>query len=105
MSERSEISCQVRMMPAARAMAIRCMVWLVEPPVACRPTTPLTTDLSSIISPAGVNSLPCAVIASARFVASRVSASRSGVPGLTKEEPGIWKPMISISIWLELAVP
>ncbi|MCY1229707.1 hypothetical protein D9M72_420840 [compost metagenome] len=80
-------------------------MWLVEPPVACRPTTPLTIERSSIISPAGVNSLPMAVIASARLAASFVSASRSGVPGLMKEAPGRWKPMISISIWLELAVP
>jgi hypothetical protein len=29
-------------MPAAAAMATRCMVWLVEPPVACSPTMPLT---------------------------------------------------------------
>ena len=28
-----------------------------------------------------------------------------GVPGLMKEAPGMWKPMISISIWLEFAVP
>ena len=62
-------------------------------------------ERSSIISPAGVNSLPSAVIASARFVASAVSASLSGVPGLMKEAPGVCSPMISISIWLELAVP
>ena len=29
-------------MPAARAMATRCMVWLVEPPVASSATQPLT---------------------------------------------------------------
>ena len=34
-----------------------------------------------------------------------VSASRSGVFGLTKDAPGRCRPMISISIWLELAVP
>ena len=45
------------------------------------------------------------VLASARATASRVSASRSGVPGFTKLEPGRCKPMISISIWLLLAVP
>ena len=27
------------------------------------------------------------------------------VLGLTKVEPGTWRPMISMSIWLELAVP
>ena len=32
-------------MPAARAMAGRCSVWLVEPPVASRPTMPLTMAL------------------------------------------------------------
>ena len=47
-SERSEKSSQVTSMPAARAMATRCSVWLVEPPVACRPTTPLTMARSSI---------------------------------------------------------
>ena len=92
-------------MPAALAMATRCSVWLVEPPVACRPTTPLTMARSSTIWPTGVYSLPSAVMASARRVASRVSASRSGVFGLTKVAPGRCRPMISISIWLELAVP
>ena len=53
----------------------------------------------------GVNSLPIAVRLSARFVASRVSASRSGVFGLMNDAPGVCSPMISISIWLELAVP
>ena len=89
----------------AVAMAIRWIVWLVEPPVACSPTTPLTTERSSIMRPTGVYSLPRWVIASARLAASRVSASRSGVLGLTKEAPGVCRPMISISIWLELAVP
>ena len=92
-------------MPAAAAIATRCIVWLVEPPVACSPTTPLTTARSSTTRPAGVYSLPRAVIDRARFAASRVSASRSGVFGLTKDEPGVCRPMISISIWLELAVP
>ena len=41
-------------MPAAAAMAIRWIVWLVEPPVACRPTTPLTIERSSIMRPTGV---------------------------------------------------
>ncbi len=38
----------------AAAIAIRWMVWLVEPPVACRPTTPLTMTRSSIMRPTGV---------------------------------------------------
>ena len=41
----------------------------------------------------------------ARLAPSTVSASRSGVPGVTKEEPGRCRPMNSISIWLVLAVP
>jgi len=49
--------------------------------------------------------LPSAVIASARRAASVVSASRSPVPGFTKLLPGRCSPMISMSIWLVLAVP
>ena len=44
-------------------------------------------------------------ISATRWVAARVSASRSGVFGLTNAAPGTCRPMISISIWLELAVP
>ncbi len=66
---------------------------------------PFANARSSSTWPTGMNSLPCAVIASARRVASTVSASRSGVPGLTKVLPGKCSPMISISIWLVLAVP
>ena len=40
-----------------------------------------------------------------RDLAAVVSASRSGVPGLTKAVPGKCKPMTSMSIWLEFAVP
>ena len=36
---------------------------------------------------------------------SRDYASRNGVPGLTKDDPGRCRPMTSISSWLELAVP
>ncbi len=39
------MSCQVRMMPADMAMAGMCRVWLVEPPVACRATMELTSEL------------------------------------------------------------
>ena len=37
-------------------------------------------------------------------LAAFISAVRSGVLGLTKDEPGRCRPMISISIWLVLAV-
>ena len=45
-------------MPAALAMATRWSVWLVDPPVACRPTTPLTIAFSSMMRPIGVKALP-----------------------------------------------
>ncbi len=48
------MSFQVKVIPAACAMATRCMVWLVEPPVASSATQPLTIARSSIISPTGV---------------------------------------------------
>ena len=69
-SERSEKSSHVTSMPAARAIATMWSVWLVEPPVACRPTMPFTIAFSSITSPTGVYSLPSPLIASARRVAS-----------------------------------
>ncbi len=93
------------MIPAARAIATRCIVWLVEPPVASSATQPLTTAFSSTIFPTGVNSSPQLVRSTARAAAASVSASRSGVPGLTKLAPGRCRPMTSISIWLEFAVP
>ena len=40
--------------PAARAIAMRCRVRLVDPPVACRPTMPLTKARSSSTALAGV---------------------------------------------------
>ena len=40
-----------------------------------------------------------------RCTAARVSAWRSGVPGLMKAAPGMCSPISSIIIWLELAVP
>ena len=86
-------------------MAIRWISRLVEPPVAFSPTMPLTKARSSSTSQTGVYSLPSAEIASARLAPSMVSASRSGVPGLTKVAPGRCRPMNSISIWLVLAVP
>ena len=92
-------------MPAARAIATRWRVWLVEPPLASSATQALTIAFSSTIRPIGVCSPPWRVSAVARAAASRVSASRSGVPGLTKEEPGRCRPRTSISSWLEFAVP
>jgi hypothetical protein len=92
-------------MPAAAAIAGRCSVWLVDPPVASRPTTPLTTVFSLTSSPIGVHSFPSAVSSVTRRAAAAVSASRSGVPGLTKLDPGRCSPMISIIIWLVFAVP
>ncbi|MCW0465735.1 hypothetical protein NB705_002808 [Xanthomonas sacchari] len=92
-------------MPAARATASQWMVWLVEPPVAISATTALTMARSSIKRPSGRKSLPRAVMRSARSVACWVSASRSGVPGLTNEAPGNCTPIASSSTWLELAVP
>ena len=68
-------------MPAAAAMATRCTVWLVDPPVASSATTPLTTDFSSTTRASGVYSSPCAEIRTARRAAASVSALRSGVPG------------------------
>ena len=73
--------------------------------MAFSPTMPLTKARSSSTSQTGVYSLPSAEIASARRAPSMVSASRSGVFGLTKDEPGRCRPMNSISIWLVLAVP
>ena len=69
-SESSAKSSQVSWMPAARAIATRWSVWLVEPPVACRPTMPLTIARSSITSPTGVYSLPSAVISATRRAAA-----------------------------------
>ena len=92
-------------MPAARAIATRCMVWLVEPPVASRPTTPLTIARSSTTRPIGREFVAERGDLERPLDAGMVSASRSGVFGLTKAAPGRCRPIISISIWLELAVP
>ena len=66
---------------------------------------PLTIARSSTTRPIGVYSSPRAVSASARTAAASVSRSRSSVPGFTNAAPGRCSPMISISIWLLLAVP
>ena len=50
-SERSEKSCQFMEIPAALAIATRCKVWFVEPPVASNPIIPFTMHFSSIILP------------------------------------------------------
>ncbi|MNR14618.1 hypothetical protein D3C85_1311030 [compost metagenome] len=99
------MSCQVSWIPAAWAIAGRCRVWLVEPPVACRATTALISTRSSTSSPSGRNCPLCRVRRVTWRAVSTVSASRSGVFGLTKEAPGRCRPMISMSIWLVLAVP
>jgi hypothetical protein len=78
---------------------------LVEPPVARRPATPLTTLFSSTTEANGVAALPFSPISTTRFGAAAVSASRSGVLGCTNAAPGRCRPIISIIIWLELAVP
>ena len=67
------------------------------PPVASRPTMPLTITRSSTSSPIGSGAGPHAAMATARLAASRVSASRSPVPGGTKAAPGRCSPMMSIS--------
>ena len=93
-------------MPAARAIATRWSVWLVEPPVAMQADDAvddraLVDDLADrrvVVAQRGD-------LASRAAAAAAVSASRSGVFGLTKAAPGRCRPMISISIWLELAVP
>ncbi len=93
------------MIPAARAIATRCSVWFVEPPLASSATQALTIAFSSTISPIGVGSPPCGVISVTRAPAARVSASRSGVPGFTNDDPGRCSPSTSMSSWLEFAVP
>ena len=103
--ERSAKSSQVRWMPAARAMATRWSVWLVEPPVACRPTTPLTIARSSIdradrrvlVAERGDGERPRRRGAGQRVAERRVRVDEG--------RAGQCRPMISISIWLELAVP
>ena len=52
-ADRSDRSSQVSAMPAARAIATRCIVWLVEPPLASSATHALTIAFSSTISPIG----------------------------------------------------
>ena len=104
-SATSARSFHVIAMPAADAIASRWIVWFVEPPVACRPTIPLTMTRSSTTWPSGVKWSPPCTSDSTRCTEARVIASRSGVPGFTKVPPGGCRPISSISIWFVLAVP
>ena len=97
MAETSSKSSQLSMMPAARAMATKCMVWLVEPPVAIRPMIALTNDFSDSISPMGLM-LRFLMPSERRAAAARVRASRIGVCGLKKAAAGRCTPIISIII-------
>ena len=68
MDEISSKSSQFKITPAARAIATRCMVWLVEPPVAIRPIMALINDFSLNISPSGFRLpdwMPCTMCAPA----------------------------------------
>ena len=86
-------------------MATRWISRLVDPPVACSPTMPFTKAFSSSTWLVGIYSLPRWLIDRARRAPASVSASRSGVFGLTKLDPGRCSPMNSINIWLVFAVP
>ncbi len=77
-------------MPAARAMAGKWIAWLVEPPVASRPTSALTIAFSSTTWASGRS--PSRPSSARRCTAARVSAWRSGVPGLTKAAFGHVQP-------------
>ena len=103
-ADRASKSSQVSVMPAAAAIETRCIVWFVEPPVASRATTPLTTAFSSTTWPMPYGR-SLAAISATRLVASAVSAARSGSSGCTKAAPGRCSPMTSMSSWLEFAVP
>ena len=63
--------------PAAAATATRCIVWLVEPPVASSATTPLTSARSSTISPIGAQ--PCVTRRGRRRSVSARAQRRAGV--------------------------
>jgi hypothetical protein len=102
--DRSSKSSQVRSTPAAAAIEMRCIVWLVDPPVARSATTPLTIAFSSTMRPMPYGLSEAAISATRRVVAA-VSASRIGSSGWTNAAPGRCSPITSMSIWLELAVP
>ena len=92
-------------MPAARATAMKWIVWFVDPPVASSATIALTIARASTRRPIGFQCSPSAVMRVASATASRVSASRSGVPGFTNDDPGSCSPIASSSTWFEFAVP
>ena len=98
-----EVGATMQVAGGTPAMAGKWIAWLVDPPVASSPTAELTIARSSTTSPSG----RCLSLAKAakRCTAARVSAWRSGVPGLTKAAPGMCRPINSIIIWFELAVP
>ena len=102
-ADSSAKSCQSMMIPAARAIAGKWMKWLVEPPVATSPTIAFTIAFSSTTWASGRS--PLLASSASRCTAARVSAWRSGVPGLMKAALGMCSPISSIIIWLELAVP
>ena len=93
-------------MPAARAIATRCSVWLVEPPLASSATQALTIAFSSTISPIGVGSPPWRVsaVARARGRAGQRLAQRGAGVHERRARAGAG-PSTSISSWLEFAVP
>ena len=92
-------------MPAAAAIATRCIVWLVDPPVASSATTPLTNAFSSRIRETGVYSSPREMSDDPAARPPRSARWRSAEPGWTKLAPGRCRPITSTTIWLELAVP
>ncbi len=91
-------------MPAAAAIETRCIVWLVEPPVASRATIALTSARSSTTRPIGAWASGEAS-STIRRPASWVSARRSAVPEVTKLAPGRCRPSASITSWFVFAVP
>ena len=103
---------KARQMELARKLA-RTFAIIAEQPVYTNVTLPgdRSENVNNAfakrgsLSPMRRECWPSALIAAARLAAARVSASRSGVLGCTKAEPGRCRPMTSISIWLLLAVP
>ena len=98
-------SSQSTRIPAARATATKWIVWLVEPVASSSAPFGLTIAFLWTRRPRGYLASPSAFPRAATATASRVSASRSAVPGLTNDDPGSCRPIASSSTWLELAVP
>lgn len=103
-SESAAKSAQVTLIAAAAAIATRCIVWFVEPPVARSATIALTSARSSTTAPIDVVA-GSAARATARSPAAAVSAVRSAVCSGTKLAPGRWSPRASITSWFVFAVP